>query len=61
MITTERNILIAAHVTQGVKEAVRAEAKRAGLSMSEYVYVALIQKLKNDNVDILQYEADNTL
>lgn len=61
MISTERNVPLGVHVTKAVKEAVRVEARRAGLSMSEYVYVALVQKLKRDNVDMLQYETDDAV
>lgn len=61
MITSIRAVPIACHVTHEVKEAVRAEAKAAGLSMSEYVYVALRQKLERDGVDLKQYETDDAI
>lgn len=37
MITTERNVFIGAHVTKPQKEAVRLEALRQGISMSQWV------------------------
>lgn len=61
MITSDRNVQIAAHVTLEVKEAVRDVARREGLSMSEYVFVALKQKLERDGVDLKQYETDNSI
>lgn len=41
MISSERDVYISGHVTQGVKDAIRQAAKDAGQSMSEWQYLTL--------------------
>jgi predicted HicB family RNase H-like nuclease len=41
MITTNRNQFIGAHVTESVKNALRIEAKRQKISMSEFISAAV--------------------
>lgn len=45
MIISNRDVFLGAHVTPQVKAAIRREAFRRGVSMSEFVYQILEEKL----------------
>ena len=45
MITTDRNKFLGGHVTESVKDAMRVEAQRRLISMSELQYLFLVEKL----------------
>ncbi len=52
MITSDRNVFLAAHVTEQVKEALRKEARDKGQSMSFLIYVAISKMLRKRGYDI---------
>ena len=52
MITSDRNVFLAAHVTEQVKEALRKEARDKGLSMSLLAYAAVAEMLRKRGYDI---------
>lgn len=57
-IKSERNVYVAGHVTRSVKLALKAEAARHGVSMSQYIYMALLEKLERAGVDVRDYDDD---
>lgn len=46
MITTDRNQYLGVHVTQGVRQGLRNEANKRGVSVSKLVFVLLWERLK---------------
>ena len=46
MITSDRNKFLAAHVTAPVKQALRDEAAKRGISVSKLVFELLAAKLR---------------
>jgi hypothetical protein len=53
MITSDRNIYIAAHVTQDVKDYLRQQSLATGKSVSALIHEALAEKMEgtNDNFE----------
>lgn len=56
MIRSERNVPIGGHVTKSVKSALRAEARRLGISISQYIYIAILEKLERSEIDVRDYD-----
>lgn len=46
MITSLRNEFIGGHTTKPVKEALKAEAQKQGLSVSAFLELAVVHKLR---------------
>lgn len=55
-IRSERNAQIGGHVTPSVRRALYAEAKRQGVSVSQYIYMAILEKLGRADVDVRDYD-----
>ena len=54
-IKTDRNVFVGSHLTAAVKAALKAEAKRQGVSMSQYISNAVCEKLERAEVDVDAY------
>jgi hypothetical protein len=53
---TDRNVFIGCHVTEAAKAATKAEAKKQHVSMSQWVSIAILEKLERAEVRIEDYD-----
>ena len=56
MITTERNVFIAAHVTDKLKTAINAEADKDKVSVSKFTFKTLLKELRERGYDLEDVE-----
>lgn len=59
MITTSRNRFIAGHVTPSVKKALKLEADKRGVSVSQLIFQLLSLALKKMGYEIKKEESDS--
>ena len=55
-IKSDRRVYVGAHLTQPAKDALRADAVKNSISMSQWVYLAVLARLEAHGVDIREYE-----
>lgn len=53
---TDRNVFVGSHLTAAAKAALKAEAKKQHISMSHYIFIAVLEKLERAEVRIEDYD-----
>lgn len=51
-IQSNRNLFTGAHLTKEVKDALRRESSKRGISMSEFIFLAIKEKLASFGVRV---------
>jgi hypothetical protein len=55
-IKSDRRVYVGAHLTQAAKDALAADAAKNNISMSRWIYLAVLARLAQSEIDVREYE-----